>query len=308
MQIKRPIQAALVGQVILLVANAQAGPSSGSNYQFTTISLPETTQVLAGPTDNDALTGYSLDDTGFAHGFLWSKGVLTELDAPGSANTVPASINDAGVIIGNYDDTVTVHGFLYRIADQSWTLLPDVPGKPLIAPSGISNNGMAAGSAYEGDLYNPFAEVGWIWDGKSYSLFTIPGASFFSPMAINNGGQVVGYYPEDPANPGGAWHGFLKNGATISTIDVPVAGTTGTFPVGLNNKGDITGTYYGFYGGTFEVHGFILHDGAFVTLDCPAASATELWGINDRGQLSGFAALPSGFLPFLATPIPVSDP
>src|SRR5262249_50363054 len=153
---------ALLGQVLLLAADSHAGPPS--NYQFTTISLPDNTQLLAGPTDNDALTGYYLDDAGLAHGFLWSKGVPTKLDAPGSSNTVPARIKDAGVVIGNYDDMVNVHGFLYRIADQSWTLLPDIPGKPLIAPSGISNNGMAAGSAYEGDISDPYAEVGWIWD------------------------------------------------------------------------------------------------------------------------------------------------
>ena len=286
----------------------RALPPGHSNYQFTTITLPDNAQLLAGPTDHDALTGYYLDDTGLAHGYVWSKGVLMTLDAPGSSNTVPAGVNDAGVVIGNYDDTVTVHGFLYRIADQSWTLLPDVPGKPLIIPSGISNNGMAAGSAYQGEYNNPQGEVGWIWDGKSYSLFTVPGASIFSPAAINNTGQVVGYYPEDPANPFGPWHGFLKDGKTITTINVPVPGTRGTFPVGINNKGDIAGTYYGDYAGSFEVHGFILHNGAFVTVDCPAASATELWGINDQGQLSGFAALTAGLLPFLATPGPEGKP
>jgi hypothetical protein len=337
MQIKRQLQAALVSEAILLlaatngtIAHGQQGnkldpaqvmaaagqshaPNNGlppgrSNYQFTAISLPDNTQILAGPTDNDALTGYYLDDVGFAHGFVWSKGVLSELDALGQANTVPAGINDAGVVIGNYDDTVTVHGFLYRIADQSWSLLPDIPGKPLIAPSGISDNGLAVGTAYEGDISNPYAEVGWIWDGKSYSLFTVPGAASFAPIAINNMGQVVGYYPEDPANPFGPWHGFIKNGKTITTIDVPVPGTRGTFPVGINNNGDIAGTYYGVYAGTFEVHGFILHKGEFVTVDYPETSVTEVWGINNRGQLSAFVALPSGLVPFLATPSPGSKP
>jgi len=303
MQIKTQLQAALLGQALLLAANTQAGPPN-SNYQFNTITLPDNIQLLAGPTDNDSLTGYYLDDLGFAHGFLWSKGILNELDAPGWADTIPSGINNAGVVIGNYDDTVTTYGFLYHIADQSWTQLPDIPGEPINSANSISANGMAVGAAYEGDFSNLHAEVGWIWDGASYSFFTLPGEDSFFPAAINSMGQVVGYYPNDPQNPFGGWHGFLKNGATITTIDAPVPGTTGTFPVGINNKGDIVGTYYGVYNGTFENHGFILHNGAFVTVDCPAASLTQVWGINDQGQLSGFALLPSGFLPFLATPSP----
>ena len=56
------------------------------------------------------MTGYYLDDAGIAHGFLWNKGALTELDAHGWVDTIPSGINNAGVVVGSYDDTVAPRG------------------------------------------------------------------------------------------------------------------------------------------------------------------------------------------------------
>jgi len=101
--------------------------------------------------------------------------------------------NDAGTVIGNYDGPLTSPCFLYGTRNGKWTVLPDVPGKPLSFPGSISNNGKALGYAFEDDFSS---EVGWIWDGFSYSLFTLPGVEVFIPTAINNHAQVIGYYQD----------------------------------------------------------------------------------------------------------------
>jgi hypothetical protein len=47
-----------------------------------------------------------------------------------------------------------------------------------------------------------------------------------------------------------------------------------------------------------------MHDGTFVTVDFPGATSTQIYGINDFGQIDGWyadTANPNGFA-FIATP------
>lgn len=72
--------------------------------------------------------------------------------------------------------------------------------------------------------------------------------------------------------------------ATVSQIDAPNASYTDA--VGINNRGDIVGSFSDARG----LHGFILRNGTFTTLDFPAqgVAGTVAKGINDRGQVAGF--------------------
>jgi hypothetical protein len=55
---------------------------------------------------------------------------------------------------------------------------------------------------------------------------------------------------------------------TFNNIDFP--GATATFPFGINPQGDIVGNYTAGH----VNHGFLLHEGAFTTIDFPRAGAT----------------------------------
>ncbi len=115
----------------------------------------------------------------------------------------------------------------------------------------------------------------------------------------------------------------LANSYSFITIHVP--GSTGTALRGINNSGDIVGTYthanstlgFLYSGGTFSniqmpgaidtnptginsagqivgfyhlagnLHGFLYVDGNFSTIDVPGATATQASGINDLGQIAG---------------------
>jgi uncharacterized membrane protein len=50
-------------------------------------------------------------------------------------------------------------------------------------------------------------------------------------------------------------------------------------PFGINNRGQIVGN--------LGLHGFLLSEGTFTTIDVPGSGHTETRGINDRSQIVG---------------------
>jgi len=78
-----------------------------------------------------------------------------------------------------------------------------------------------------------------------------------------------------------------------------VPGATFTVARGINNSGQIVGTYSDASGG----HGFLYTAGVFTPLDVPGAAATEADGINTSGQIVGtYFDQSGGEHGFLATP------
>src|SRR6266702_4165817 len=62
------------------------------------------------------VVGAFRDAANHSHGFVFSKGVFTQIDFAGSVNTVPLSINDHDEVVGEWDDGTTVfgHGYLQK--------------------------------------------------------------------------------------------------------------------------------------------------------------------------------------------------
>lgn len=71
---------------------------------------------------------------------------------------------------------------------------------------------------------------------------------------------------------------------TFTEIDFPQpTARTDTRAYGINDRGDIVGTY-----DEFGVHdGFLYHDGVFTTIAVPSGTLTDVFGINNSGQLVG---------------------
>ena len=87
---------------------------------------------------------------------------------------------------------------------------------------------------------------------------------------------------------------------TFTTIDVP--GSDLTDARGINDAGQIVGMFRDGLGG---VHGFLLNEGTFMTIDGPGnVQFTEAFGINNAGQIVGTFADDTGVHGFLATPVP----
>jgi uncharacterized membrane protein len=59
----------------------------------------------------------------------------------------------------------------------------------------------------------------------------------------------------------------------------------------------------GFYSdSSFKVHGFLLRNGTFTTIDAPGATDSRASGINPQGDIVGFYSDNSGQHGFLLTP------
>lgn len=126
-----------------------------------------------------------------------------------------------------------------------------------------------------------------------YASITFPGASATSANGINNSGEIVGaftttanctptFYPVANCTT----HGFTDVNGTFSQIDV--TGAMNTVVNGVNDLGDLVGTYMSSDG---NVHGFLLsHNGTLQTLDDPNAPSgltTIPMGINRSGAVAG---------------------
>src|SRR5215831_17435643 len=128
----------------------------------------------------------------------------------------------------------------------------------------------------------------WAAPIYTFTTFAVPGAFDTVAFGINDAGQIVGYFSTTGR------HGFLKDGATFTTIDVP-AGANFTELHGINDAGQIVGVFRDATG----QHGFLKDGATFTTIDDPAATgSTTPTGINDAGQIVGFFnSAAGGFAP-----------
>jgi hypothetical protein len=79
---------------------------------------------------------------------------------------------------------------------------------------------------------------------------------------------------------------------TYKLIDVPGSGLTQAF--GVNNAGDVVGTYgdgEAAARGNAPIHGFLYSHGAFCTVDVPGEPGTIPQAIADNGTIAGFSGL-----------------
>jgi probable HAF family extracellular repeat protein len=111
------------------------------------------------------------------------------------------------------------------------------------------------------------------------------GQAFFQgsfATGINSSGEIVGSYTD--ANQ--VTHGYLLSGGQYTTLDDPNAGGT-TTARGINDRGQIVGTYFGNLG--TGLHGFVLDHGQYTTIDDPDAipGSTQAGGINASGTIVG---------------------
>ncbi len=291
MQIKRKLQAVLVSEALVLLATINSGsvaeaadglpPLTQTQYRVTSFDIPGGNFTPVAINNFGLVTGGFTDTSGVGHGYLWRDGRLTVVDGPNATSTHLNDSNDEGFVAGAYRDSAGKHIGLYNVFDKTWTLLPPLPsGWPSYAVVGVNDFGVCLGQASQGGANGQ----GWIWNGKSYSFFNVPGASEAAgngvlPQHINNLGQVVGYWVSDDGN----YHGFLKDGLTVTTFDVP--GADSTVPCGINDEGDIAGYYYS--DDYNDAYGFVLHRGKFVTVDILGSTFCGMSSINDEGVLSG---------------------
>ena len=128
------------------------------------------------------------------------------------------------------------------------------------------------------------ASASWI-RGTEWTTISFPGATHTIPYSVNDFGVVVGSVrfpsdarPEDPAVP--FRHGFVYENGNYRQVDYP--GATNTDLAGINNLGQIVGSYYTLPTGL--AGGFLLAGSQFIQLGFP----------NPGGALNPLQAFPFG--------------
>jgi uncharacterized membrane protein len=123
-------------------------------------------------------------------GFLWVGGTFTTVQDPLAPNaTVPTGINDAGQIVGYYQDATGTHGFV-DVGGTFTTI--DHPLSPAFAhtvPYGINNPGQIVGVYDSSNGFHGFLDTGGV-----FTNIDNPSAYQTHPFGINGIGQIVGYY------------------------------------------------------------------------------------------------------------------
>jgi len=87
----------------------------------------------------------------------------------------------------------------------------------------------------------------------------------------------------------------LSRDAALVYTEITVPGSTGTQAIGINNVGDVVGSYVA--GG--QTHGFLLRSGQYTTISFPGAQSTTASSINDEGDVLGFYTDASGRTQFM---------
>jgi len=272
---------------------------------FTTLDFPGAVFTLAaGINSAGDIVGRYIDAAGH-HGFLLSGGIFTSLNIPGAELTRPVGINDQGDIVGHYNllGEGKDHAFLLR--DGVFTTI-DLPGAEETVAGSINSNGDIAGYYRDGKRWHGFV----LRDGV-FTTIDYPGAKYTQVWRMNDSGQIAGRYE----GPNGEFHLYRLTNGQFESFDFPGAVETapGAYSHlgGLNNLGDIVSAYAS--GSPFQnlsnpntygnVHGLLLSEDAFASIDFPGAVQTIAIGVNDGGQIVGAYADPTGRIHgYLRTP------
>jgi hypothetical protein len=263
--------------------------------------------------DAETVTGYYISNSGVSSGFIrYQDGQIITFDVPGSSATIPVAINTVGFITGYYDRPSTTP-VVFNIP-QGFVRTPEgkitVFGNPVTTASPGSFWAQPVTINVAGEIVGNYpdialASVVFFRSASGAVLnFSLSLGSHFSTVAtgLNAGGAIVGYASSESLN---LAQGFLWSGQGPPPnpgggfTPITVAGSTGTFPTGVNAHGTIVGCYAA--GGLY--HYFVrARDGLIKTLYfpgiVPACIATSTPGfiavvpqpifLNDEGTIVGY--------------------
>lgn len=220
--------------------------------------------------------------------FTLTNGVFATVDPAGSVNgSSLVSLNNTGQVLG-FSNTATPpdYGSYYLASNGSFSAFPP-PGTTL--PVGASF------SFYNdvGTIAGQTSTSAFIAQGGKITTIVPPDGINVSINTVNNSNALVGgYFPTVPPSPTANQEGFLLSNGVFTPLYVP--GSAFTAAVGINDKGVVVGYYNlaqvtGPDGVPFTpVLGFSYFNGVYTSYDIAGVNTTELFGINNSGQVVGY--------------------
>ena len=260
--------------------------------------------------DKGMVLGYSdistpdpngLDFCGFGTGliclpFVWHKGVMTALPLLGGNNGQAWGINNRGEIVGvseipTFDPcapgALQVEAAIWQ--DGTVKELPPFPGDQDGFAFAINDKEQAVGVTFC-FLTGTFRAVLW-HKGTVTDLGNLGGAGGNIASDINNRGQVVGQsdLPGDTTH-----HAFLWENGEMTDLGT-LSGVPASAASGINNQGQVVGFSDDLNGNNVALlwqNGVLADLNTLVPPNSPFLFGAL--GINDRGQIAGYALLSNG--------------
>ena len=199
------------------------------------------------------------------------------------SSMLPAAINDAGVISGEWVDTALVtHGFVLSGGQFTSFDAPLADGSAAFGVRGTQGLGMNSGGTIVGDYVAGGKAHGFVRDSAgNFSTLDLAGHTDTALFGINDSGTIAGQYDDGRQAPYGS---FLRSATGVVTL-VAFPSSTSTGITSLNNSGETVG---GWVDAASGVHSFLRNAvGVFTTIDVPGYRLTGAWGINSVGWIVG---------------------
>ena len=209
----------------------------------------------------------------------------------GPPNSSAADINSAGVVVGSYrTGPTTTRAFLNRGAG---VVSLGTLGGTSSAAAAINDKGEVLGNWTTGT--NPQNRGFVYYHGKQRDIGVIPGR-FTVYTDINNAGYVTAYGAVVNSFEGP--HGFLRapNGGFTDLGHLPVQEPlTITTAFALNNRNQVTGESGPLTFPDQPLRAYLWARGTIRDLGDLGTEPNGGLAINDRGQITGYASVPTGF-------------
>ncbi|MEW6199884.1 MAG: choice-of-anchor W domain-containing protein [Planctomycetota bacterium] len=249
---------------------------AGSNEQNPTVMPTVTTVYTLTVTDSSSPPQVATDTvtvTISAHPTL--RYTIVDIGALSANGTYPASINDAGDVVGYYySSSWQQRAFLYRggVISDLGTL-----GGVMAYAHDINNLGQVVGESMTAGGQT----LAFRWDGSGplVNLGALPGGTTSAAYAINSHGQVVGYSEYIST-----YHAFLHSGGVMSHMGTLDYYLSGAFDI--NDHGQAVGVLMDDLG---HAMAFLYDNGVLVNLGTPLLSDSQAWVINNNGLVAGTA-------------------
>lgn len=203
-----------------------------------------------------------------SHAFYYDSGSFTELQNGLYVNA--SGINNSGFI--------TAEDYIYPAGPTGAQQPFQVPA-PYGRAEGINNHGDIVGLYFLNPATGPAHGFAYV-DGQ-YHEVSVPSAKAVIANAISDNGLIVGTY-EDINNLN---QSFLDDHGTFTTLVDPFAKAGTTVATGVNSSGEIVGYYTDAASGLTK--GFVDIGGTFSTIDVQPGLNTQIFGVNNAGQLVG---------------------
>jgi hypothetical protein len=267
-------------------------PGLASSYTFQAINYPGATATTPTSINNHGDIAGTYTDGSGSHGFLDEGGTFQTVSYNGQS-IAPISINDSGQYVASLGNSkyLEYSGGAFSVITTSYGYVPGIsPPAVVETVAGINDQGQIV------EKVNPYSPDGDILIATGDTYVVVSGADDETFLkGFNNNDDVVAAYFLHNAE---VYQGFVKlNGQSTVFFTGPDPSQSLT-PAAINDSDQIVGDY--------GAQGFIYQNGAFAAFSYPGATATNLTGINDAGDLLGTYVNAGVSYAFLATPPNIS--